>query len=268
MHIDVQDLEEILAEATLHKYGNNVHTLTKSMEKTWKEIKRLKHKTYDDCRFLTQLFRAMLTTTNEDFERAVKNLKDAWIRGDNAISVTYVVEVANNSYRNIKGERSWNKKSDKDAKIIALTTKVGNLEQKLTNPQGNGGGGNGSNTDGSTKAKLRVDAWRIKNVGNTTEHDGKKWVWCKHHKSDGLFEGMYMPEGHDHDAWKKDKKERVASYKERRGKRDKDSSGGGSTPSKLTLSKSLQAALATNLGLSDADATSMAEKCLEESSSN
>ena len=98
----------------------------------------------------------MLTTTNEDFERAVKNLKDAWIRGDASCTITYVIEVANNSYRNIKGERSWNKTSDKDAKIIALTTKVGNLEQKLNNPKDNG---NGGKTNGSAKAKLRVDAW-------------------------------------------------------------------------------------------------------------
>ena len=48
-------------------------------------------------------------------------------------------------------------------------------------------------------SKLIVPEWRVKFKGNTTTVYGKKWDWCKHHKAEGLFEGLYMPKPHNHD---------------------------------------------------------------------
>ena len=61
------------------------------------------------------------------------------------------------------------------------------------NPSGNPGGNN---------SKLRVPKWRVKFKGTKTTVDGKKQDWCKHHKAEELFEGMYMPHPHKHDEWK------------------------------------------------------------------
>ena len=57
--INVQDLEEKLASATLQKYENNVLSCTREMEKLFKEIIRLKHRTFNNNRFPTQLFCAL-----------------------------------------------------------------------------------------------------------------------------------------------------------------------------------------------------------------
>jgi hypothetical protein len=65
--VDVQDKEKLLEPITLEKCGNNVQTLTRMMEKTWNEIKKIKPGTYDKSRFLTQLFRALKTSSNDDF---------------------------------------------------------------------------------------------------------------------------------------------------------------------------------------------------------
>ena len=43
--IDVQELEEKLASATLRKYENNVISYTREMEKLYKEIRRLNPRT-------------------------------------------------------------------------------------------------------------------------------------------------------------------------------------------------------------------------------
>ena len=90
--IGVQDLEEKLASETLQKYENNVLSCTMDMEKQYKEIRRLKPGTYDDNHFLTQLFRALETTTNEIFERTVEVVKDKWILGDATCTIAYVIK--------------------------------------------------------------------------------------------------------------------------------------------------------------------------------
>ena len=80
--IGVQDLEDKLASATLQKYENNVLSCTRDMEKLYKEIRRLMPGTYDDKRFLNQLFRALETTTNEIFKITVEVVKNKCILGD------------------------------------------------------------------------------------------------------------------------------------------------------------------------------------------
>ena len=37
--------------------------------------------------------------------------------------------------------------------------------------------------------------------------DGKIWDWCKHHKAEGLFQGMYMHHPHKHYKWKQERNE-------------------------------------------------------------
>ena len=96
---------------TLLKQQNNVQILTKQMEKTWKEIKRLKPGTYDERSFLTQLFRALLTTTNKDFERSVNNIKDLWVLGNATCTITYIITSVNTTYKNLVGDKSWGKTS-------------------------------------------------------------------------------------------------------------------------------------------------------------
>ena len=59
-----------------------------------------------------------------------------------------------------------------------------------------------SSNTGGDNSNLRVPEWRVKFKGNTTTVDGKKFYWCKHHKAEGFFEGMYMPRPCNHDKWK------------------------------------------------------------------
>ncbi len=277
--IDVQDLESKLSKATLQKYDNDVPKLTREMETIWKEIKRLKPGTYSESRFLTQLFRALETTTNESFERTVETLKDMWILQDPKCTVPFVIQTSSTKYVNLVGANKWNVTSAKDTKIIALTTALNDHKKKfneLKSKVKSGGkssgndGGNPGGTGGNSKktGKLKIPEWRTKYVGKTTSQEGKKWVWCKEHKSEGLFDGLYMPDGHDYAKWKKEKETKVAEWKEqRRQKKDKQPNPSGTTsqPDKLTLSSKLSTALTTKLGVSAADANKLIEEALKES---
>ncbi len=120
--INVQDLENKLAEATLQKYDNNVQELTREMETIWKEIKRLKPGTYSESCFLTQLFCSFETTLNESFERTVETLKDMWILEDLKSTIPFVIQTGCTKYVNLVGANKWNVTSANDTKIIALTT--------------------------------------------------------------------------------------------------------------------------------------------------
>ncbi len=185
--IDVQDLENKLAEATLQKYDNDVQKLTREMETIWKEIKRLKPGTYSDSRFLTQLFRAFKTTSNESFERTVKTLKDMWILQDPKFTIPFVIQTGCTKYVNLVGANKWNVTSAKGTKIIALTTALNDHKKKFNElkskvESGGSSGKNGGKTGGNpggdkAVGKLKVPEWRIKFKGKTTTVNGKKWVW-------------------------------------------------------------------------------------------
>ena len=80
--------------------------------------------TYDDNRFLTQLFRDLETMTNEIFKRTVEVVKDKWILGDATCTVAYVIKTCNTKYRNLEGSNVGNKSSNKNNKVIAMTTEL------------------------------------------------------------------------------------------------------------------------------------------------
>ena len=189
------------------------------MEKIFKEIKRLKPGTYGDNRFLTQLFHAMETTTNESFERTVEVVKYKWIMGDPSCTIQYVISSLNTKFRNLEGAGVWNKTSENETKIIALTTalndqkkKFKELETKINAKSTSSNSTSNSGGSDKGKSKLQVPEWRIKFKGQTTTHDNKRWVWCKKHKVDGVMDGMYFPKGHDHDEWQNNKDERLAKW--------------------------------------------------------
>ena len=122
-------MEEKLAPETLQRYKNDVLSCTRDMAKLYKEIRRLEPGTYDDNRFLTQLFRDLETMTNEIFKRTVEVVKDKWILGDATCTVAYVIKTCNTKYRNLEGSNIWNKSSNKDTKSIALNAALN--EQRI-----------------------------------------------------------------------------------------------------------------------------------------
>ena len=284
--VDVQDKEKFLETVTLASCGNNVQQLTRTMEKTWNEIKKIKPGTYDESRFLTQLFRALKTSTNDDFLRSIKNMGDDWIKSDPSITAIRVAADANQFYKTLVNTQEWNKLSEDKTKLIALTTKVADLskknqqlESKLKSSNGKNGGATGkSKSSGGirqsdlTPEQLKAQMeWRNVKKGQTCTRDGADWEWCGiGHGTDG--KGLYMPKGHDHAKWAENKKERDARIAAKRGQRDKAAGKGSNTSTnsssngnakKLALSKHLTAALTTQIGISDADAAKFAEEVMK-----
>eukprot|EP00957_Ditylum_brightwellii_P194963 14853893-Ditylum_brightwellii.AAC.1 len=100
-----------------------------------------------------------------------------------------------------------------------MTTKLNSLERKLKNQGGSNSGWKG---DKNNKKKNGPPEWHTKHKGPTYTHEGKEYVWCKEHKYDGKYNGLYMPSLYDHDAWYETFKKNVAKQKEKHGKSKED----------------------------------------------
>ena len=169
-------------------------------------------------------------------------------------------------YNNAISANRWEYSDPKDAKIIALATKVEHLEAQMKfsanateqKPQFK------RNYDGASVANnskyLTIDAWRMKKTEPMIQKEGKTWYWCPKHVSTGKYEILYVthkPE--DHEEWAKNRNR----FKRREKKDDdtKESSKDNSTlkenEKSLTLSNSLKAALLTRCDLSAAQADAL-----------
>lgn len=141
-------------------------------------------------------------------------------------------------YRNCVTDKTWNSKQSTDAKLVALTAKVEEVNKSLKTTQV----ALTTVTTPPAKGRMSSSSWQIvKRKGETTKHPetGATVKWCNKH---GKL-GCYMPEDHDHDVWFAKRKKREADQ------------AAGVTPSSnkaakkgtLRLDSNIKAALATRL---------------------
>ena len=142
-------------------------------------------------------------------------------------------------YRNCVTDKTWNSKQSTDAKLVALTAKVEEVNKSLKTTQV----ALTTVTTPPAKGRKPSSSWQNLKKGETTKHPetGATYKWCNLHGKSG---GCYMPEDHDHDVW-------LAKRK----KREADQAAAGVTPSSnkvakkgtLRLDSNIKAALATRL---------------------
>ena len=103
-------------------------------------------------------------------------------------------------------QNKWQQSESKDAKTIALTTRLNTLESNSTSTNNRRTGQSTPNTQGSDNERNRFLEWRLTKTKDTFERDGKSWYWCtKHGKYDQI--PMYATHHPDnHDQWLENKK--------------------------------------------------------------
>ena len=200
-----------------------------------------------------------------------------------------VVSNMDKMYKNMLAEGTWKNTSEKDTKIVALSTKLDKTNEKLkevkkqlANAHGNGpsekrlekGGGGRVARRGTMRA--RCEPWQVTKVGDHVTHPktGAKYVWCPHHKSkDGTIDGMYMKHPHDHEAWLERRAQFDQWKKEGRQGQDRkrkanDPAGNSQQPNasklKLALNQKLTTALVTQHHLSQTEADSLFNEMYQE----
>ena len=139
-----------------------------------------------------------------------------------------LVTAANVKFKNMVASDEYSKLDPKYSNILALTTKVTDLERSVSANSENvtSGGVYGGGYNGNQGDKIAgVEKWRTSNKVATIQHEGKTVWWCPIHKQkDELFDGLYVwhkPE--DHDAL-------FENFKSRRSNKDKTSAATTAAP--------------------------------------
>jgi hypothetical protein len=176
-------------------------------------------------------------------------------------ALAYYINLNNTGARKI--EMSCN------SQPIALTTQIGELKSKLgklssTKAPSKLDESKPSSTNGSKQYIFEL--WHLKKIDNKAEHnmvepDEKVWYWCDKHRYNNkgvVTNGMYVthkPDGHDDWAIKRKKKGPFTNATTSTSTTFKSelpaSVVNDSSATKLSLSKSLQAALVTTAGISE-----------------
>ena len=241
--VGVYDLKKDIMDARLSKFNNNVKEMLDHMDGQYQNIIQQGHSHED---YVMNLFDALLSSKNEEFRQAIRMEKTEWEKG-NDVSADSLIFIATAKYNNLRKQKTWNQVDPKDAKIVALTTKVENLAQALaTNSSASGRDSDANRSDKKGKKDGKyppLPVWRKKKDGASKVVDGVTWYWCPKHKVEGKFDGLYVkhkPE--DHDSWKEEQKKRPGKSKKKNG-------GNGSSDSAktLTLSDKLKSALLTKM---------------------
>ena len=242
--VGVTHLKDTLRASRLANHSYNVLSLTDKMEKTYQEILS-RGGSHDD--YLKDLFDALASGKNKDFNTFIAGEKTKWERGED-IETHKLINDAVTIYNNMYVKKTWSQKTSEEEKIVALTTQLDTLKNQLKQKSTNQGSNKASEgkKDMTRVGKYEIETWRTKKTfGDAVEKNGTQWYWCqKHMKGNGLYV-THKPEDHD----------------KRRGKFTKDTSGSNNKDSKstndkkgLTLSDKLKAAMVSQFKISDSDA--------------
>ena len=250
--VGVSDITLEIQNSRLNKYNYDVKQMLDDMNHNYQSLTIQNHQ---HPNYILDLFHALLSAKNDEFRDFIQRMKDEW-EGGKDIKPEELMETATSKYNNMIKQNSWGRINPKDAKIVALATKLKRIESSLTTSEK-------SYPKHSNKSniKLNVDKWRIiKDRGETFERDGKQWWWCPHHKLEGHFDGLYMNHPpSQHNKWKEEKKKKRDEYKK---KRDENRSNNKNSKSsvhsnQLQLSEKMRAALVTNFQCTDSEADSV-----------
>ena len=266
--VGVSELKTDLREATSAKFKHNVKDLTDYMSSKYREI-REKGQQHQD--YLLDLFNALKTVPNSDFSAFVRDERQSWEIGGTKDADQLITE-ALTIYNNAVSTNRWDYSDPKDAKILALTTKVDQLEARMklsanATTQKPPYKQPFSDNSNSNSKYLTIDAWRMKKGELMIKKEGKTWYWCPKHVYQGKYDGLYVthkPE--DHDEWAKNRNR----FKKREKKDEKDKEmtsnefANNANENSLALSNSLKAALLTRCDLTAAQADALIKEAREE----
>ena len=251
--VGVAELKDDLRKATSAKFQHNVKELTDYMSSKYRNIQE-KGQNHED--YILDLFNALDMVPNSDFSAHIRFERRAWEMGADK-SYDEIIVKAVTLYNNAVSANRWSEKDPKDAKIMALTTRLEALiedkmaafttDHKSSTYQ--------RNQNNNQKDRLQAIAeWRMTKGAEMVERDGKTWYWCPHHVVPGKYDGLYVThKAVDHDKWKK-KRDAWRARKPDNKNKDAEERPSSENNKKLVLSNNLKAALLTRCDLTDAQA--------------
>jgi hypothetical protein len=166
----IDNIKSELAAMKMSDFNDNVELLLDEFEAKVLMIEDMGGQIEEKFKYL---FRALQTSTNDDFNQDIRTMRMKYYRGDGK-SFEEVTRAAHDLYKNMVADDAWGKKSEKDIHIAALTTKLSNLTQ-ITKAL--------VSTIDSTNSKEKKDKeerpdWKFIFKGDKLEQNGRTYHWC------------------------------------------------------------------------------------------
>ena len=207
----IQNAKERLNELNVKNFAFSVKDMLTEFDTIVVEIEsRLKGSITEDER-ISALWRSLETMKEEKFSKIVFDEKRTYRNATaaNKLKCDELVRLFKKEQTNMEADKIWNKPSDKDEKIIALTSILNSVVKSVNNainsqtPSDPGDHSNPSNK--KSKRNKSVPAWKYENDKDLKEcqRDDKTWYWCPKHKNPNDDKtGMWVrhtPEEHKQD---------------------------------------------------------------------
>lgn len=95
----------------------------------------------------------------------------------------------------MRKQGTWKHAETKESNIVALMTKVNDLEAKLQSSSSTG-------KHHSNSLYFTLDDCHMKKNGKSNDVDGKSWHWCPKNKQDGVYDSLYVTHtSNKYDKW-------------------------------------------------------------------
>ena len=258
--VGVELLRSKLENMKLAPFRNNVNDMCTEIEDLVHRIEGLGQKCESIQRYTLN---ALTSGPNDRFNKYIERIADDIDSGTGAnkdLDWESIIVAARTKYTNMEATSEWDAVDPRSAQMLALTTRIKELENsKMTTWKGETGGH-------QNNSSFKIEEWRLtKTHGETVQRDGKQWWWCPRHNEG---KGMYVrhPPG-EHDEWHAAKKS-GNTYLPPDYRRDKPSEKSNDEPPKnssvpsktaLELKDSLREVLCTNLCMSYGDVDKLFE---------
>jgi len=168
MMITTFSIREKFHELNLKKYRWNVQLLNQDVREKRVDLLAAGMRS-DESDMIFSLFKAYSTSTNEEFKQTITYWKNEYTSGVWTTAEDLMVR-AEAKYIELRDLGTWGKKSPKDDQIIALTSKVSELE-----------GSEKKDGSGKKKNKGKAVVWKLdKKLSKTNELqcNDKTYHWC------------------------------------------------------------------------------------------
>lgn len=235
LKVDMTAQKALIRGATAEKYKNDVNAFLDAVVHAYDEITVKRGQTMDD--FVECFFQGLKSFKNRDFHNHVCTKQTEWRAStdpDTRQSIDVLVADFRNLYVNLNSAKEWGVVDPADAKLLALSTQVSELQSQLAAAK-SASYFTPANTSSSHKrqAPTKFDIRRTVHEGKTKFIDGVEYEYCDKGHHNHQSKGMYFVKGtHDHDAWQA-KKDR---YKKK--KTESDNKPGSSTSTSTSSSTS------------------------------
>ena len=130
LKVGLKEFKDIIATATTKAYKNDPLEMLGAMENAYDESTINRKSTYDQ--YMDDVVKALKTFSNRVFVNFMTHLEDEWetdATDDTPAKIDLFIQTVRTKYNNTRSRSKWDIVDPADAKILALSTQLQEVQQ-------------------------------------------------------------------------------------------------------------------------------------------